>query len=476
MKTTLTLSTLCLAALLAPSAAPAFPNSAERHVIAVNGVSWTVLQDHNDPLQWYWAPAAARLGEYGKQLPALFLLKYQAPDASDKQKLQENGLLFVTLTLAADADTLAALSKEVRALPVMEKSKNDPGQVSFAALELSEAKLSLLGADGVLVAEAAPREGIAAAPSVEQIQFAVKLPDFSQETWEALVNRAAGHKVAVDYKYMAAGQTGGKWVPAPIAGRAAGSLGLGAYTERVRSQSVMIVPPQGYDTAMLALPAVGRDLAVKNVMLAASIIDPDGKPVSGIKGALFKWTPAAAGESRAAGDTGWRDAKNNQVNFALFPVKALRDMAKASGKNIQDFKFRSAVDMQLLTALRPGAEVDTPLFAGGAPVSLPAPYFNELRFSPAFLTFERSDSAEQLFLTKLETSCGKLAYSGKFSKDSDFPYNAYFPKGCVPKLALKNLTRQGKIFHDVKNAAVRDLPGSVLYLGNEGEYASDGPL
>lgn len=475
MKRTLSLSALCLTALMAPSAAPAFPNSAERHVIAVNGVPYTVLQDHSDQLRWYYAPAAASLGEYGKQLPALALIKYQAANPSNKQQLQENGLLFVTLTLAPDAATLAALSKEVRALPAMESAKGDPRPVSFAALQLSEAKLSLFGADGALVAEAPSREGVNATPSVEQIQFAVQLPDFSQETYELLVNRAGGLKIAVDYKYMAAGQTAGKWVPAPAPGRAAGSLGLAAYTENVRSQSVMIVPPQGYEMAMLALPAVGQGLSVKNVKFTAMVLDPDGKPVRGMQAVAFQWTPAAAGENRAAGDTGWRDAKKNQVAFALFPAKALLEMAKAKAQSVQDYKFFSSVELQPLAGPMPKATVETPLFAGNAPVSLPSAYFNELQLSPAFLVFGDSANGEEIYMARFQVGCDKVTYAGKLTKDSLIPYGAYLPKGCAPKISLDNITKQGKVIHSLKGA-MRDFPGSVLYLTNDGEYASDGPL
>lgn len=477
MKITLSLSALCLAALLAPSAAPAFPNSAERHAVEVNGVSYTVLQDHAISLQWYYAPAAVSLAEYGKQLPALALIKYQTPSPSDKTILEDNGQLFVTLTLAADAGTLAALSKAVRALPVMADYKGDPGLLNISALPLSEARLSLFGPNGAPLADAPSREGIGAAPSVEQAQFAVRLQAFRQDAYEQLVNRAGGLKIAVDYKYMAAGQKDGKWVPAPVAGRAEGSLGLAAYIDKVRSQSVMIIPLSlGYERATLALPAVGQGLSVKSVKFVAMILDPEGKPVRGIQAVSFQWTPAAAGENRAAGDTGWRDAKGNQVNFALFPALALRDMAKTMGQSVQDYKFTSSVELQPLAGNISKATVETPLFDGGAPVSLPAPYFKELQFSPAFLIFGASNAGDEISLARIQTYCGKASYTGKLGPGSVAPFSAYFSKDCTPKLSVDNITRQGKMIHSVKNAVVRDLPSSVLYLTNEGEYALDGPL
>ncbi|HCC49050.1 MAG TPA: hypothetical protein DEQ38_13180 [Elusimicrobia bacterium] len=474
MKRTLSLSALCLAALLAPSAAPAFPNSAQRHVVDVNGVPYTVLQDHMVSLRWYYAPAAARLAEYGKQLPSLFLIKYQAPSPSNKTMLEENAQLFVTLALTADAGTLAALSKAVLALPVMADYKGDPKLLNISALPLSEARLKLFGPDGSPLVEAPSREGIGATPSVEQAQFAVPLRNFRQDAYELLVNRAGGLKIAVDYKYMAAGEKDGKWVPAPVSGRAEGSLGLGDYADKIRSQSIMIVPAQGYEYAMLALPAVGRDLAVKKVNLAVFITDPQGKPVHGMQ-AVFQWQLPAAGESRAAGDNGWRDLKSNQVNFAFFPVKALLEMAKAGGKNIQDYKFSASVEMQPLAGVAPKAEAETPLFEGGAPVSVPAPYFKELQLSPTFLTFGES-AEEEIYLTRIQASCGKASYNGKFGRDSVTPFGFYFPKDCAPKLSLDNINKKGKNVHSVKNAAVRDLPGSVLYLTNDGEYGADGPL
>ncbi|HCC49052.1 MAG TPA: hypothetical protein DEQ38_13190 [Elusimicrobia bacterium] len=473
MKRTLSLSALCLAALLAPSAAPAFPNSAERHVVEVNGVPYTVLQDHMYSMKWYYAPAVARLAEYGKQLPALALVKYQAPSPSNKEMLEENGQLFVTLALA-DTGTLGELTRGVMALPGMAGS--DLKFLRISALPLSEARLSLFGPDGSPLAEAPSREGIGAIPSAEQAQFAVPLRNFSQDAYELLVKRAGGLKIAVDYKYVAVGQKDGKWLPAPVAGRAEGSLGLGAYADKIRDQAVMIVPAQGYEMAMLALPAVGRDLEVKKVNFSAYITDPGNKPVSGMTVLTFQWQPPADRERRAAGDTGWRDAKGNQVNFALFPVKALLETAKAGGKNIQDYKFRATVELQPLAGVTAKAEAETPLFDGGAPVSVPGPYFKELRVSPALLNFGAQDEVENLFMTFLQVGCDRKVYTGRITKDSEGPYAYYFPKGCVLKLFRDSLTKQGKKFHSVKNAAVRDLPDSVLYLTNDGEYASDGPL
>lgn len=472
MKRTLSLSALCLAALLAPSAAPAFPNSAERHIVEVNGVPYTVLQDHMYPTSWYYAPVVARLAEYGKQLPALALVKYQAPSPSNKEMLEENGQLFVTLALAADSDTLSALTRGMMALPGV--ARIDPKFFRISPLPLSEARLSLFGADGSPLAEAPSIEGIGAIPSAEQAQFAVPLRNFSQDAYELLVKRAGGLKIAVDYKYVAVGQKDGKWIPAPAAGRAEGSLGLGAYADRIRDQAVVIVPAQGYEMAMLALPAMGRDLEVEKVNLSAYIADPGNKPVSGMTVLTFQWQPPAGRERWAAGDTGWRDAKGNQVNFAIFPVKALLETAKASGKNIQDYKFRATVELQPLAGATVKAEAETPLFDRGAPVSVPGPYFKELRVSPALLNF--GDGADDLYMANLQVFCGRKAYSGRITKDNQAPYGYYFPKACVLKLSRDNRTRQREKIYGVNRPAVRDLPDSVLYLTNDGEYASDGPL
>ena len=57
------LSVLVLSAFLAPRPAQAYPDSGAQYPVTAKGVSWTVLQDHRNPLRWYYLPAAASLSE-----------------------------------------------------------------------------------------------------------------------------------------------------------------------------------------------------------------------------------------------------------------------------------------------------------------------------------------------------------------------------------------------------------------------------
>ena len=87
MLRTIAASALSLFTLFSPYPAQAYPNSAEQYSLTVKDIPWTVLQDHREPLRWYYLPAAASLSETGKRQPVLAILKYQVPDPANKQML-----------------------------------------------------------------------------------------------------------------------------------------------------------------------------------------------------------------------------------------------------------------------------------------------------------------------------------------------------------------------------------------------------
>ena len=474
MKRALPLFLLCLASLLAPSGAPAFPDTAARHAVDVKGVSWTVLRDHKDPLQWYYVPAVARQAEYGRNQPALALIKYQSPSPADKQQLQENAFLFLTLTLGPDADTLAALAKAVAALPARADQKAGQGAIRFAAAPLSGVKLSLLDDNGALLATAAPLEGLNPAVSAERLQFAVALPNFDQGMFDTLLNKAGGYGAAVDYKYLAAAFDRVEWraaPPAAAAARAEGRIGLGAYPEDVRDKAVLILPPQSPDYALLALPPVGEDPGVAGVNYQVEVLAPDGKPSKCSKFNMAQWKPQASAEARAPGDTGWRDSKNNPLTFLYMPIKACLAEAAAAGKKIEDYKFQSSISLQAAagrTVLLKKAALDTPL-SGSVPVYLPSAYFTAVRLLPDFLAFEHKLDGQHLLLADFKIICGKAGYTGRFKKSDEVnpPFGAYFPRDCSPvRLEVNYIDRQGKRTARPPVADLLKEAGPAVYLAD----------
>ena len=155
MHRTTAAAALSLAVLFLPRPAQTYPNSAAQYSVTAKGVSWTVLQDHRNPLRWYYLPAVASLLEMGKRQPVLTILKYQVPAPANNQTLIGNTLLILTLNLAPEKAALEELAKGVAGLKPMLERKAAAGDINLESVQMSEAKISLFDEEGQLFAEAA---------------------------------------------------------------------------------------------------------------------------------------------------------------------------------------------------------------------------------------------------------------------------------------------------------------------------------
>lgn len=424
---------LVLSAFLSPRPAQAYPNSGARYSLTVKGVSWTVLQDHRDPLRWYYLPAAATLSETGKRQPVLTILKYQVPAPANNQMLINNTLLLLTLNLAPEKAMLEELARGVAGLNPMLERKAAAKDINLESVQLNEAKIILSDAGGKSLAEAAAIEAIGPGVSAAGISFYLKMEGETADMAEKLLMDTGGVKVAVDYSYTAGALKSGAARPGPVVlpGQASGAVTLGAYPKDVQDKSIVVFPSANPQTAFFLLPAVADISGIKEVRYTVNIIDPDGKESKRVPAESTMW-------SAKTGGIGWRDQRGNLRQTLLFPVLALYDEAKAAGKDLAAYKFgvkgETGVARGTLMDITK-AEGATAMFAGGIPFAPAYSPFRVVSVFGDFLAFTTQDSSSDLAAVQVILSCGKLKENITLQADKDGklkmnPATAFFPKAC----------------------------------------------
>ena len=468
MSRTIVLSVLVLSAFLFPRPVEAYPNSAPQYTITVKDVSWTVLQDHRNPLRWYYLPAVVNLSEQGKRQPVLTVLKYQVPAPDNKQTLIGNTLLLLTLNLAPEKVVLDELVKAVAALKPMLDRKAAPGDISLESVQMSEAKASLFDGEGQIFAEAAAIESIGSGVSAAGISFYLKMEGETVDKVEKPLFTAGGVKISVDYAYTAGALKPGasRSGPAVLRGQASGAVSLGAYPKEVQDKSVMVFPYGAPQAAFFLLPAVSDITGIKEVRYTVNIMNPDGKDSKLVPAESIMWS--------AKGGMGWRDPRGNLRQTLLFPALALYDEAKAAGKDLAAFKYRVKGETGVTRGTMldiTKAEGDTAFLSGGVAFAAAYSPFRVVSVYGDFLTFIPQDSASDLAAVQLVLSCGKQkeAFTLKADKDGKLnmnPSTAFFDKACGSVSLQADYVQKGgkksrKVFSDLVQG--RD---SAVYLEN----------
>jgi len=469
MHRTITAAVLVVAVLFSPRPAPAYPNSDAQYSLTVKDVSWTVLQDHKDPLRWYYLPAVANLSEIGKRQPAITILKYQTLAPANNQMLINNTLLLLTLNLAPEKAVLEELAKGVAGLNPMLERKAAAKDISLESVRLNEAKVSLSDAGGKPLAEAAAIEAIGPGVSAAGISFYLKTEGETADKVEKLLTDTGGGKVAVDYAYTAGALKPGAARPGPTVFRrqASCAVSLGAYPKEVQDKAVIIFPPGNPLTAFFLLPAVADIAGFTEVRYTVRIMDPDGKESKQAPAQLTMW-------GAKGGSAGWRDQRGNFRQTLLFPVLALYDQAKAAGKDLAAFKYRvkgeavlSRGPVQEITK----AEGDTAFLSGGVAFAAAYSPFRVVSVYGDFLTFMTQDITSDLGAVQVLLSCGKQRENLAIRADKDGtlntnPSTAFFDKACgsvslQAEYIQKNGKKSKKVFSDLVQG--QDL---AVYLEN----------
>lgn len=456
---------LSLAMLVACLAAPpafAYPNAEQKHVVSAGGASWTVLQDHKNPLRWYYVPATARQIEVGKGnrvRPEFALFRYQAVSPTDKSRLEDNALLFFTLNLSPEQATLDQIASAIGNLPAMKDAKAATQDIRLEEVALSDIRLKLPEAR----AEASALEGIGLSVPATAVQFAVHMPKVAPNMIEKLHAQPQGLRAQLDFTYAAGTPRpdGRGPVITHLAGQATGQVGLGGYSRQVQDESSIILPPGMPDRAFFKLPPVSANADIQQVAYAVEPLAPNGKPVSGMRPEITQW--------KLSDDPVWSDRKGNAIGFLLFPLRGLIDQAEKTGKILADYTFRVTADVASAKNRGKFANTTT-LLSHGAPVAISPPPVAAIRLSPEFLDSGPGSDCEIAGVT-VRLSCGGKSYNTSLrivdpKSGSLEPAQTFlFDRACGNVTSGNGtLICKGGKRYVLPNKSVKSAQGTTLYL------------
>lgn len=449
-----------LAACLSAPPAFAYPHAERKHVVSAAGASWTVLQDHQNPLRWYYVPAAAQQAEskhQGKRLPELALVKYQAPSPTNKSLLVDNAFLFFTLDLTPEKATLDQLTNAIARLKPMQDAKAAAKDILLEEIALQDIKLKL----PEIRAEAAPDEGFGLPVPATALQFTLHLPGTGADLIQKL--QSQGLKVQLEFNYVAATpKPNGQPARDSFAGQISGSVGFAGYSREVQDRSITILPPGNFDYAYFRLPPVFASSGVKQIDYMLTLLSPDGKQVPGIRADTVLWKEKA--------DTpGWTGKDGKPRPMILFPLKAVADRAKANGTPLADYKLK--IDGRILFSgqLRNYQENfsgTVPLLTRDIPFAA-LPSLTSLRLSPEFLEPAAIDPLCQDSTTaQVKLACGRTTHPAQFKLlPPGAPMTFFFDKACGSiKLEGSLICRDGKR-RALSASNPGKAPGATVYLG-----------
>ncbi len=452
-----------LAACLCTPSAFAYPNAEQKHVVSANGASWTVLQDHKNPLRWYYVPAMARLVENGKgdkAQPELALIRYQTPSPSDRTRMVENTLLFLTLSLVPDEATLDQLAGAIGNLKPMMDAKAASTAISLEEIALENIKLKLPEGQ----AEAVATVGFGLPIPASAVQFALHLP--AVETLEKLRSQPHGLKAQLEFTYAAGTPKPGGQLPAltSFSAQATGTVGLGAYPKRIQDSAILIVPAGEFNFSIFKLPPVAASSDIGQITYSVAMLGPDGKPVSGMPTQTVASKPSD-------GTAAWQDKNRRPTGFLFFPIKALPDQARKAGKKLEDYSYY--IEAAVISSNRRTEKYtsDARVFTHGAPITLPPPPVASLRLSPEFLDSEATDTACVPYAVQGRLACGRhispLAIR-RNAKDGSFgpPPTFLFDRTCGNvKLERATLICKDGKKQTLPGKELNATQGTTMYLG-----------
>lgn len=224
---------LCGGLIVIGSAAQAMPSADPRDVatVTVNGVKYSVIADHEDPLRWYYLPNMPKLAERNNE-PIFNLLRYQF-QGNNAQELLEGGILTfaVTMELPSNEDVIKqqiaeslrniakapaaptdgspqnAFSSLTRARVALEKLKGrapEASDINLSALSYREAKIAVYAPGGEgLVGAGGTQDRMAPSFATQAMPFTVTLTSKGTDVYEKLTTGNTGVQVLYDLTYDA---------------------------------------------------------------------------------------------------------------------------------------------------------------------------------------------------------------------------------------------------------------------------------
>jgi len=161
----------------------------------------TCIQDAVKTGQWYYVPSKIRLDTMmdattRKDVPVFSLVKYQAKDPEDPQKLLEGGILQCAVNLALPAGALDQLKKQIG-----EQTGKKPTEVLLSPLAMVDAKLTVWGPGGEKLGEAPQAPDIAPAFANQSIPVQINLNKLGADFSDAIVKAGGGIPINITFSF-----------------------------------------------------------------------------------------------------------------------------------------------------------------------------------------------------------------------------------------------------------------------------------
>lgn len=168
-------------------------------VINVNGYeeNVTCIQDGINEKQWYYVPNKPRLvtvksSKYPKGMPSFSLVKYQAKDPENPEKLIEGGVMQACINLALPDGGLNKLKEGIAKLKNKQNIKLRADEILLAPLSMSNAKIAVYTPGGSLMGDAPIGPDIGPNFANQAIPIQINLTRLGGDFSDALVKTGGG--------------------------------------------------------------------------------------------------------------------------------------------------------------------------------------------------------------------------------------------------------------------------------------------
>lgn len=161
----------------------------------------TCIKDAIKPEQWYYVPNKPRLvtvknASSKTELPSFSLVKYQAKDPADPEKLIEGGVLQAAVNLALPESGLKQLKEGLAKIAGLEADK-----ILLAPLNMSNAKIAVYTPGGELMGDAPISPDIGPSFANQSIPIQINLTRLGADFSDALVKTGGGIFITFIFDY-----------------------------------------------------------------------------------------------------------------------------------------------------------------------------------------------------------------------------------------------------------------------------------
>lgn len=161
----------------------------------------TCIQDAVKPNQWFYVPSKIRLDTMKdattkKEIPVFSLVKYQAKDPEDPQKLLEGGVMQCAVNLALPPGGLDQLKQALA-----KHTSKKPTEILLSPLSMVDAKLTVYGPGGEKLGEAPQAPDVAPAFANQSIPIQINLNKLGADFSDAIVRSGGGIPINITFSF-----------------------------------------------------------------------------------------------------------------------------------------------------------------------------------------------------------------------------------------------------------------------------------